>query len=193
MTRAAPPGVEAMLLDFDRAAHSVFRLETLQVYRGSGEEEAITAFQAGRPVLEDDEEHRWYARMLADAAARGCRNSRVHLVIEPLTDYLRFELLGAYPFNVAHGEHVGILPIPHQEWPAELPQQDFWLFDSARLYDLHYGDDGTWLGAELTTDPARVLDACRWREIALHRAIPWQQYVHSAPGTAAVPAARGST
>jgi hypothetical protein len=49
------------------------------------------------------------------------------------------------------------------------------------LYLMHYGPDGTWLGAEHVTDPARIVEACRWRDAALYRATPWRTYVASHP------------
>ena len=103
------------------------------------------------------------------------------MVTEPLSDYIRFELTGYAP-NVEAGEDVRIIPVHEGEpWPASLPHHDYWLFDSHELYDQHYDADGLWLGTEAVRDPARIVDACRWRDAALHQAAPWTDYVAGLP------------
>ncbi|MGH3926006.1 MAG: DUF6879 family protein, partial [Pseudonocardiaceae bacterium] len=69
-----------------------------------------------------------------------------------------------------------------QTWPIDVPKAtDYWLFDSAELYHQHYDSEGTWLGTEVVTDPARIVAACRWRDAALHLAMPWQDYIAARP------------
>jgi hypothetical protein len=107
---------------------------------------------------------------------------RVHVVTEPLTDYMRFELTWAYAPNVAAGEDIRIVPVgPDRPWPADLPHEDFWLFDSSVLYAARYADDGYWLGVESVTDPTAIVAACRWRDAALHLAQLWADYVATRP------------
>ncbi|MGH3975900.1 MAG: DUF6879 family protein, partial [Pseudonocardiaceae bacterium] len=43
------PGVDQLVAALHAFQHSVFRLETLQVYAGSGEDEGIAAFHRGDP------------------------------------------------------------------------------------------------------------------------------------------------
>ncbi|MCA1676263.1 MAG: hypothetical protein LC799_30170, partial [Actinobacteria bacterium] len=98
------------------------------------------------------------------------------------SDYLRFELTWGYEPNVAAGEDVRIIPVNQdQPWPADLPHHDYWLFDSAELYDLHYNRDGVWLGVEHVMDPVKIVNACRWRDAALHLGIPWSTYMRGKP------------
>ena len=46
---------------------------------------------------------------------------------------------------------------------------------------MRYEPDGTWAGAERITDPERIVEACRARDAALHRAVPWHAYIASRP------------
>jgi hypothetical protein len=62
-------------------------------------------------------------------------------------------------------------------WPDDIPRTDFHLFDNSDLYDAHYTEDGTWLGVERVTDPARIVQACRWRAAAWHRAEPLAEHL----------------
>lgn len=166
---------------FDSYAHSVFRLETLQIYRGQRDLDLLDQFLADKPRPPDPIKDRWTSMIVSNVQA-GKAVQRVHVVREPLTDYLRFELTWGYELNAAAGEDVRIIAlVQHDAWPVDLPQHDYWLFDSVERYDMHY--DGNWvcLGAEHVTEPQKIVDACRWRDAALHYGTPWSAYVHSKP------------
>lgn len=122
---------------------------------------------------------------LVRAATRDGRTmQRVHVVTEPLTDYMRFEVAWSYAYSVTAGEDVRIIPLTAgQAWPPDLPQPggDFWLFDDTELFDMRYDTDGTWIGIEHTTDSTAVLDACRGQDTALRLAQPWAAYIDERP------------
>ncbi|MBV9012195.1 MAG: hypothetical protein JO272_09115 [Pseudonocardiales bacterium] len=172
---------------FERAGANIFRLETLQSYRNSGEDQALAAFQAGHPHLITPGKRAWVA-LIRDRTAAGCAMQRVHVVREPITDYLRFELTWGYQPNVEAGEDIRIVRLaPGDRWPVELPQgTDFWLFDFSVLYALRYGQDGTWLAAEDVTEPTAIEQACHWREAALRLAMPWRRYLDVHPDLARI-------
>ena len=141
---------------FEQAQSTISRLETLQNYGNSGEDPALAAFLAGQPHLITPAKREWTA-LVRERRAAGCVMQRVHVVTEPITDYLRFELTWGYQPNVDAGEDIRIVPVPMgQQWPPELPERtDFWLFDFSVLYALRYHQNGAWLVTEEVTDPAR--------------------------------------
>ena len=102
---------------------------------------------------------------------------RVHVVAEPLSDYMRFELSWSYDENVRAGEAIYIIPVKEDEWPAELVHHDYWLFDSCRLVVMRYDDEGVLLGADLIDDSADVVQHNYCRDLALHRAVRYLDYV----------------
>jgi hypothetical protein len=103
-------------------------------------------------------------------------------VLEPLTAAMVEELTAGYEGNVAAGEDIRIIPVMDgTAGPADLPRQDFWLFDSSKLYVMHYGPDGLWVGAQRIHDPQAIVDACRARDAALNGAIPWNDYIAGHP------------
>lgn len=166
---------------------SAYRLETLQAYGSSGEDATYAAFLNGEPCPTDANKDAWLDN-LRHATQIGAWMHRVHVVREPLSDYMRFELTWGYTGNVATGEDIRILPLTDGDpWPSALPQHDYWLFDSCQLYNMHYAADeaGTFLGVEHVSDPAAVVDACRWRDAAWQQAMPWQDYVNTRPQLAA--------
>jgi|HubBroStandDraft_6_1064221.scaffolds.fasta_scaffold22410_3 hypothetical protein len=161
--RARLVSLDELQAQFETFQYSAFRLETLQSYTGTGRDDQwVALLKANR---------RW-----------GKTHQRVHIVTEPLTYAMQDELTAGYGPNVAAGEDIGIIPLATEgDWPGDLPHSDYWLFDSSRLYAMHYEIDGTWRGADLVTDPDRIVYACRARDAALHRAVPWHDYIASRP------------
>jgi hypothetical protein len=111
---------------------------------------------------------------------------RVHVVREPLTDYLRYELGWSYQPNVEAGEDIRILVAQPGSWPMSargeiLPElKDYWLFDSSDLWVMEYADNGAFVSIEQVTEPAMIVTAARRRDAALHQAIPYRDYMRRA-------------
>jgi hypothetical protein len=116
------------------------------------------------------------------ATGDGRTMQRVHVVIEPLTDYLRFEVAWSYAHSVAAGEDVRIIPLAEGEgWPPDVPVRDFWLFDDTELFDMRYDTDGAWVGVVHLTNPDAAVVACQQRAAALSHGQPWAAYVRERP------------
>ena len=163
---------------FDGFEHVAFRLETLQHYQDAGEDEPLRRFLAGGERPDDPDRDRWAARVRT-AVAAGKIMQRVHVVVEPLTAYLHYEL--AWSYTPEAGEDIRIIPVEAGQWPAGLPGSggDFWLFDSARLLQMHYDPAGRLTATELVDDPSRIAQACRWRDAALSAGVPLPDYLRS--------------
>ena len=158
-----PLDIDALMAQFETFSYSAFRLETLQHYAGTGRDDQwVALLKAGR---------RW-----------GKAYQRVHVIEEPLTSAMQQELTEGYAPNVAAGEDIGIITTSPGAWPGpDIPEHDFWLFDSSSLLVMHYDPDGTWLGASRVQDPIAILAACRARDAALHRATSWRTYIAGRP------------
>lgn len=148
---------------------SIFRLELLQSYNDPGEAEALRRFQVGE--LPDPADADWWTRLVNDVRVWGGTVQRVHVVAEPLSDYLKFELAVYAAINAPAGEDVRILPA-EMAAGLDLPGHDYWLFDSRALLVLRYDSDHRLATAELVSDPAAVVRHCYWRDVALADAIP---------------------
>lgn len=150
-------------------------METLQNYSGSSADDAFLEWQRTGAIPLTDELHQWCERIQRRVDG-GARVQRVHVVAEPLTDYMRFEL-ASYEPNVAAGEDVRIIPARAGFWPADVPSgADFWLVDTRRLWWMRYSPDGAWLGAELVTEPQRTVEARAVRDAALAQSLSWREY-----------------
>jgi hypothetical protein len=161
--RPAPRPVSGTDLQaqFDGFRYTAFRLETLQDYAGA----------TGR----DDE---WVAH-IRTASRWQKRHQRVHVVTQPLSAGMQQELTEGYEGNVAAGEDIRIIGVQQGDWPDGIPHQDFWLFDSQRLFVQQYDEAGKYIGVLQAEDPGQILSACHVRDAALHRAMPWRAYIGS--------------
>ncbi len=170
MGRMVPAGEVNWRGLFDRSEHTCFRLQTLQRYDEPGEAGALAAFLAGQEPEVYPGKKAWL-ELVSTATAVGKVMQRVHAVAEPLTEYLQFEIGWSYPLNVAAGEDIRITRAI-----SALPRADYWLFDSRALARLRYSPAGWLASVELDDDPAAVVQAGYWRDVALHLAVPLQSW-----------------
>nr|WP_202447192.1 DUF6879 family protein [Streptomyces sp. SID5468] len=151
--------------------YEAWRLETLPVYRVPQEEDAIRRFLAGEPVTRQATQP-WFDRVQAYVAS-GRSVGRVHIVTQPLSDYLRFEF-DHYRHNVEAGEAVRVLDVTNRPNPLD-GVQDFWMFDRSRIVLMHYEADGTQVSREVYGgDPEPFRE---YQRIALAESVPFEEYV----------------
>jgi hypothetical protein len=158
---------------FTSVQRSWFRLEALQVYDVRYEREEFARFLQGEGV--DLTPGPWQ-EMIHRHVAAGRHLTRVHVVEEPHTDYIRYELAG-YPVNVEAGEDVRIIPVRRGTWPAGVPRRDFWLFDDRDAWPMVYDSAGRFLYTEME-DPATLAQYRRWRDAALTQSLGLAAYIH---------------
>jgi hypothetical protein len=164
---------------FDRFATDVFRLENLQSYAVSQEDARLKAFRAGtaRPERSVRTEP-WLARIAVTTVA-GKSWERVHVVDHPLSEYLRYELVG-YVESQAAGERILIADRAVDEALTQLGE-DFWLFDGdspdAYAVLMHYDEAGHFVGFDHSTE-ADVLARCRReRDLVRRHAVGLNAYL----------------
>ena len=164
---------EQLVQDFGSLfRHRVFRLETLDYYYAPNEREPYARFLARKPA--DLAWREPWKRLVRDVRASGRIMQRVHVVTEPASDYIRFELLHVYPANVEAGEDVRILS---RGLASGLPGADYWLFDDHLAALLDYDEDGRVERVELTADQTLVMTLRGARAEAIRLATPLAQYV----------------
>jgi hypothetical protein len=155
---------------------SAFRLELLDRYVNANEAEPLRRFYAGEP--QDPAWREPWKQYVSDALNDGKQMARVHVVLEPLSEYLEFELTCGYPASVTAGEDVRILR--RREWPhLELPDRDFWLFDDHVAAVMIYDGDGDFLGADTTSDPTAVAHYRQARDRLMQHSVPLADYLTS--------------
>lgn len=178
--RIIPPGAPEFVALFDTFTDDAFQLETLQDYRAAGEDDDVAAFLSGAPAAPAHGHDAWLDMVRRNTSA-GRTMRRVHVLVEPLSDYARYELCWPYASCTAAGEDIRIVPVidPHRV-PAG---GDWWLFDGARLFQQHHGVDGRWMGTEPVDD--WDVAARRVRDALWQVATPWADYVGARPELAA--------
>lgn len=127
------------------AEHDLFRLETLDRYEVPSDGGDFARYLAGEAAPDPARKAGWHEKLRADRE-RGVRRWRVHVITEPLTDYLRFEIEWAHLRN-AHLEDIRVLT--RDRFPSGAGVGDFWLVDGDHPVLMHYDSAGRFTGAEL--------------------------------------------
>lgn len=157
--------------EFDRTA---FRLELQDGYAEAEEDALFAAFLRGeaRPPTTVPELSEWYDR-IAQHVGLGKRIERVRVQQDPPTDYQRFERW-LERWNRQAGENIRYLTRQQAHEIGLLPaagSTDWWLLDSARLVTMRFDNEGHRVKNELIDDPEVVLQACKWRDLAIHHSV----------------------
>lgn len=163
---------ESLFRDFE---HAAFRLETLQVYNVTYEQGPFKDFLVGKERYTHPTQQEWVDGIRSNLAA-GKKMSRVHVVVEPPSDYVRFEIAWPYQDSLAAGEEIRIWPVRSGQWPDGLVDFDYWLFDSMIAYRMHYHPDGSFASADLVTDQDDVARLDRSRVAALAGSVHLSEY-----------------
>jgi hypothetical protein len=152
--------------------HTAFRLEVRESYY---EKKQLGQFRAGERVDLTYMEA-WLA-LIVQLRVEGKRIERVRLVSQPFSDYTQYGLW-LCQYNIQAGEDIRYLLRDHA---AGLPNHDYWLLDSSRLYVVRFTDKDELLGAEPVEEPvADIVQHCFWRDAAWHQAIPYAEFVKAA-------------
>jgi hypothetical protein len=160
---------------FTSFQQTALRLEVRERYDTDVEREPQRRFFAGEP---DDLEwaQDWLA-MVRKATSKGEVFRRVRVVSLPLSDYNRYALWFAQ-YTVGAGEDIRYLK---RTQAGDLPDFDYWLFDSSQAVILHFDDEDRPVSAEVISDQATVEQLAAALEAGLSRAVSRDRFaeVHS--------------
>ncbi|MBF6286906.1 DUF6879 family protein [Nocardia cyriacigeorgica] len=151
---------------FRAARTRAFHLEVRDSYAVADEAEALRRWAAGEPYEPEEQPDSWKAwdDLMVETAGRGVALERLRVVTVPHSDYTRW-LLSRTDIRVATGEAVRWLP-RHLTDPADVPLDDFWLFDDDTVAFTTFAEDGAFMGLSITHDPA-IVGRC----VAAHAAL----------------------
>jgi hypothetical protein len=153
----------------------------LQHYAVDEEDERIAAFRHRLTRPERSVRNSPWLRRIAVTTAAGKNWQRVHVVDHPLTEYLRYELVG-YVESAACGEEIRITDRAASSEFASLGP-DFWLFDAdtadAFALLMRYDTAGHFLSYDHTTDPHDITNCVQQRTIVLSHSLSLNTYLAS--------------
>ncbi|MFB7278038.1 DUF6879 family protein [Streptomyces hydrogenans] len=179
LTRFAPRDEPREMIPFAQAArlfhefkHTAWRLETRRGYATDRNSEKWARWKAGADITSEPFTS-WHENIAA-ARAEGRRFERVRITDEPITEGQAFLLESGF-VNVEAGEDIRVLTRNEAD-RLNLPNYDFWLFDSKILARFAFDDDDTTLGVILSEDPADIAAACQARDAAWHHAVPHRDH-----------------
>lgn len=153
---------------------SACRLETLQHYAGTGDEDRQRAFHEGQPLPPPRQGKIDDLALIASLRKAGRDIGRVHVVDRPVSDYVRYEL-AVYAENVAAGENVRIADRSlHPE--LEAITQDFAIFDGKTVALFDYDDGGQVRGYRISDDVETVRRCQKQYGLALQHSVPLAEF-----------------
>jgi hypothetical protein len=158
---------------------SAFRLECRQHYDNPAEREWFARYlQTGEVPAFTPDNDAW-CKLVAEARAAGKAVQRVHLVQEPPSDYVRFELACQRASLDAGGD---IRVIAFRDAEARPlgdhgHRGDFWLFDDQTVVELDYDQEGRFLGARQAQESVEYYR--RLRDEAMQWSISLKEYSYT--------------
>ena len=154
------------------AQRRMFRLETRDDY--PDDYEMMARWYTGESVETSILDCQW-SKNLRAMTDRGVDCTRVHVVPEPLTEYLRFEVFGYYPISSSQlGERIFILP--EERITADLlfwgSRTDFLLVDDTLLVHEYDPDTGLFSSTGIVHSSDLLRTASDEAQYLLSLAIP---------------------
>ncbi|MDT0468746.1 DUF6879 family protein [Streptomyces gibsoniae] len=172
MWQSAPPFSELLAA----CQHSAVHLEMRDHYDDPDEAPRVAAWKAGHRPDPDDRSTWWrpWLDMVAETVSRGVAIRRARIVSEPVSEYTRYLYDGTFT-NVAAGEQIRWLP-RRKSSDLALPGNDFWVFDGRLVRFGYFSGEGTYLGDEVTDEPAVVKLCADAFDSVWSRATPHEEY-----------------
>ncbi|MGP4091624.1 DUF6879 family protein [Streptomyces sp. KR55] len=158
---------------FENFQHSAWHLEMRKGYAVDRATDTYAQFVRGETPTWDMNSA--WARTISAKTRDGAYVGRVRIVDNPPTE--------GQLYLLAHAEHNDDLGEDVRNmWRDDakrvnLPDEDFWIFDSHIVTLCLWDNDDNLTGVELITEPARVNQYNRLRDVALHYAIPYRDFV----------------
>jgi hypothetical protein len=157
---------------FEIFEHTAWRLETRTRYASDEATDTYAQFARG-------DEPTWdlgtpWSLIIRDKTAGGAGVGRVRIVDSPPTDGRRYLLAHARK-NAALGEDVQCLGRAEAQ-RLQLPEEDFWIFDSRLVALLNFDAHDDLISVELITEPVAVNRYAQARDAARHYAVPYETY-----------------
>jgi hypothetical protein len=156
---------------------SAFRLECRQHYDNPTERKWFARYlQTGEvPVFSPDNDT--WCKLVSEAQVAGKTVQRVHLVQEPPSDYVRFELACQWA-SLDAGEDIRVIAFRDDAEAHPLGDHghrgDFWLFDDETVVELDYDQEGRFLGARQVQESVEYYRGLR--DEAMKRSISLKEY-----------------
>ncbi len=143
---------------FKEAKSSAFRLELLNAYAVAEETEALNQFGKGIKTPSHGFNHDWIS-LIEELALRNVKMQRVRLIEEPVSEYLKFEIMWGYRLSVPAGEEIRIVDNPSMRSLIKTVPivKDFWIFDDKTCVFLEYDFMGRFIGLQQLPDEETVL------------------------------------
>jgi hypothetical protein len=157
---------------FESFKHTAWRLESRRRYASDEATGTWAQFERGEAPAWDMDTP--YCRTIRRQTEQGARVERVRLVDTPATPGQLY-LLAHAEKNAALGEDIRNLSRDEAR-RLQLPDEDFWIFDSRLVALLNFDDADNLINVELVTEPVEAVRYSMVRDAAWHHAVPYERF-----------------
>jgi hypothetical protein len=133
----------------------MIRIQTLDQYGAASDGDDFSRYLDGLDLPASPARDDWFAKLRGEAASGKARRN-LHIIREPLSDYLRYAFEWGYVYNAAAGQQIRILPVEDSLAAAHLFQVgDFSVIDQVNAIRFRYDSSGSLIGnVEVSADAA---------------------------------------
>jgi hypothetical protein len=170
---------------FRTARKSIRRMESRGNYDAEHERVEREAFLAGERPYERPVRFSTWDQAVRAQRARGVTFEKVRVMDDPLTPNNRFRIWSNS--QAARNDEVIRYLTRSRAIELDLPDHDFWVFDSEQLLLMPYTGDDRLMQTLLVTDPALVALHDGWLDLAWANATPYKDYLAEDPTRAEPP------
>lgn len=161
---------------FRQMQRGAFRLELRDRYNVPAERERLDAFESrdwARLQALNRAQRAVWLDLISQSTSEGKQVERVRVITEPASRYIQFEM-ALNEGNQTAGEDIRYLA--RHLAPPDLPQVDYWLFDSSSAAVLHFDEDDVLTGTEYVDDPDTIGGFLAGQQATWQNAIPFPEY-----------------
>jgi hypothetical protein len=171
------PEFDALFKTFELSAR---RWEARSRYDVEQERSELRKFLAGElPPRYERVYAAWWAENRRRKTAAGQRFERVRVMDDPLTDYNRYMVYAAR-HATGNGEDARFISRRLAN-ELDLPDHDFWVFDSITLVLMRFTADDRSLGHDVISDPELVARHEAWIDVAMAHSTRYRDYIAEDP------------
>jgi hypothetical protein len=140
------------------AQKSVCQVETLDSYSVKHDDPVYRAFIQGvKPSEKDLEGYKFWFEQVSQAIKRGVNASRIHLISDKETEYLKYEIEYGYrQWCMPFGEKVHLLKRSENPEVSKLAFRDFYVIDDLRVLAPIYDKANQYIGLSEVTNQVGI-------------------------------------
>lgn len=169
------PDFEAWLRERRTSPGDMLRVQTLERYGVPSDDADFAGYLAGAPAPTSSYREPFFQELRNGVAAQ-MRWRNLHVIREPLSDYLRYAFEWVYTYSSEAGQDIRVLDLDQHPAAAILHRTgDFWVVEHQHVALVRYDDEGRHLG-EVAVEDTSATGYLAAAELAWQLGVPFTEW-----------------